>query len=316
MESEPTMIRHLAQTPLALQWAKIGIKHHHGVTVPLFALRSAMSSGIGEYLDLIPLIDWCAEVGLDVIQLLPLNDSGTETSPFSALSAFALDPKYLSLQALPHSGEYANLSLLFDSLRALNGAQHIQYEKIYELKQMFMRQYIANELQAISSTPGYVQFLADNPWLEGFCIFKALKSRHLGESWENWPPEERDPSLSALAQFSQQYQSEVQYHQIIQYLCFQQLRQVREHAESKKIWLKGDIPILINRESADVWLYRGLFSLDLTAGAPQTCTRLKGRSGDSPSMNGLPMKQTISIGGGRGYALSEISITSTESITS
>ncbi len=268
MRPETSTADQLALTPAASQWAKIGVKRHRGINAPLFALRSAQSSGIGEYLDLVPLIDWCAEVGFDVIQLLPLNDSGMETSPFSALSAFALDPKYLSLQALPNVDKYANLSVLLASLRALNGSPHVEYEKIYELKQLFMRQYVANEVSVIESTVGYTQFLEENRWLEGYCLFKALKSRYRGESWENWPFEERDPSPAVVAKLCQRDQSEVRYHQAVQYLCFSQLKQVREHAEARNVWLKGDIPILINRESADVWLHRNLFRLDLTAGAP------------------------------------------------
>lgn len=277
--SEVDFLSHVAS---AAQWGKVGVGHHHGINIPLFALRSAQSSGLGEYLDLIPLIDWCAEVGLDVVQLLPLNDSGMETSPFSALSAFALDPKYLSLHALPNVDHYPNLPVLLDSLRALNGSQQIQYEKIYELKQMFMRQYIANEGPAISSMPAYEQFVEGNGWLEGYCLFKALKSRYLDAPWENWPAEEREPSPTVLAKLSQRYQTEISYHQVVQYLCFQQLRQAREHAESKRVWLKGDIPILINRESADVWLHRALFNLDLTAGAPPDMYSAEGQKWGFP----------------------------------
>ncbi len=282
MGVEPSVVDYLSQVPSAAPWARVGVRPHHGINVPLFSLRSAQSAGIGEYLDLLPLIDWCEEVGLDVIQLLPLNDSGTETSPFSALSAFALDPKYLSLHSLSNATEYANLSVLLDSLRALNGSQHIQYEKIYHLKQMFMRQYLAQEGQALLSTPGYVQFVEQNEWLGGYSLFKALKSRYLGDSWENWPAEEREPTPTVVAELSQRYQSEVMYHQMIQYLCFQQMRQVREHAEVKNVWLKGDIPILINRESADVWLHRGLFSMDLTAGAPPDMYSVEGQKWGFP----------------------------------
>ena len=54
----------------------------------------------------------------------------------------------------------------------------------------------------------------------------------------------------------------------MQYLCFQQFKTVKKQAEEKKVFLKGDIPILINRESADVWLHRKLFFTQYSAGAP------------------------------------------------
>ena len=82
-------------------WEKIGIKHHHGINIPLFCIHSEQSCGIGEFLDLKLLIDFCALISFDVIQLLPLNDSGFETSPYNAVSSQALNPIYLSLYDLP-----------------------------------------------------------------------------------------------------------------------------------------------------------------------------------------------------------------------
>ena len=69
----------------------------HGVALPLSALRTEQSCGIGEYLDLIPFIDWCADVGFTLIQLLPLNDTGPNASPYSATSVMDLHPIYLRL---------------------------------------------------------------------------------------------------------------------------------------------------------------------------------------------------------------------------
>lgn len=275
----------LMHCPTAAQWARVGIRKHHGINVPLFALRSVHSSGIGEYLDLIPLIDWCAEVGLDVIQLLPLNDTGPETSPFSALSAIALDPKYLSLNSLPNVRDYPNLPVLMESLRALNGAQLIQYEKIHDLKQLFLRQYFAAEAAAIMETSDYQKFVSEQDWLEGYCLYKTMRNRYLGENWDRWPSEVRDPKPALVKELSERYQREINYHRVVQYLCYQQMKRVREYAESKGVLLKGDIPILINRESADVWLCRELFDLKLTAGAPPDMYAEEGQKWGFPLYN-------------------------------
>lgn len=72
----------------ARHWGKIGLRSHHGICVPL--------SAIGTFLDLMALIDWCKSVHLDCIQLLPLNDTGGDPSPYNPISSCALDPKYLS----------------------------------------------------------------------------------------------------------------------------------------------------------------------------------------------------------------------------
>ena len=72
-----------------------------GISVPVGALRTKKSFGIGEFLDIIPFADFCKKASLKVIQLLPVNDTGTESSPYSALSASALHPIYISIEALP-----------------------------------------------------------------------------------------------------------------------------------------------------------------------------------------------------------------------
>ena len=77
-----------------------------GVAVPLFSLRSRASIGIGEFLDLIPFAKWCKMCDFDIIQLLPVNDTGAEASPYSARSAFALNPVFINIQAVQGSGEF------------------------------------------------------------------------------------------------------------------------------------------------------------------------------------------------------------------
>ena len=71
-----------------------------GVAVPLGALYTKESPAIGEYPSLVKFAEFCKEAGLGIIQLLPVNDSGTQSSPYSALSAFALHPIYLSLKEI------------------------------------------------------------------------------------------------------------------------------------------------------------------------------------------------------------------------
>ena len=47
-----------------------------GVLVPLFALRGENDLGIGDLGALREFIDWVAEVGFTLVQLLPINETG------------------------------------------------------------------------------------------------------------------------------------------------------------------------------------------------------------------------------------------------
>lgn len=238
----------LLASPAGKQWQKLDIRDHHGIALPLFSLHSQSSFGIGEYLDLIPMIDWCSEVGFEVIQVLPLNDTGLETSPYSALSAFALNPIHLRTekftQPLP---------------------QRIDYKSIQEQKDKFLRQYFALYGPNICSQQDFLQFKErQNFWLQDYAIFKALKIVHKWKNWEEWPQDFKNSNLKLPKEISQ----EADYHQFIQYLCFQQMQTVKKYAESKNVYIKGDIPILINRDSAETWRHPELFSLEYAAGAP------------------------------------------------
>ena len=72
-----------------------------GVAIPLGALYTQNNPVIGEFADLMPFADFCKACGIQLIQLLPVNDTGTQSSPYSGLSAFALHPIYIRIKDLP-----------------------------------------------------------------------------------------------------------------------------------------------------------------------------------------------------------------------
>src|SRR5689334_9375777 len=95
-----------------------------GVTVPLFSLRSDRSWGIGEIGDLPEFAAWMRGAGLRLVQLLPLGEvSGGETSPYMALSAFGIDPMYISLSAVPELPAELYGEALGDDMAALDRAK-------------------------------------------------------------------------------------------------------------------------------------------------------------------------------------------------
>lgn len=260
------------------QWEKIGYRHHHGIALPLSAIRTPTGSGIGEYRDLIPLIEWCASCGFDIIQLLPLNDSGSDPSPYSAHSALALHPIYLSLRDLPEVERV-------ESWDEENRAQRVNYLEVLQKKEQFLRRYFSKVFHSISYLPGYLAFIQENPWVEGYALYKALKSAHHDLPWWEWEEALRTPSEATLKALKERYQEEMNYHQFVQYLCFDQLQGVKATCDKVGIFLKGDIPILINRDSADVWLHRELFLLGFSAGAPPDMFSKEGQFWGFPLYN-------------------------------
>jgi 4-alpha-glucanotransferase len=260
--------RALLQTPAAMQWEKIGIYDHHGICIPLFSLHSEKSCGIGEFLDLIPLIGWCKDLGMDVIQLLPLNDMGLDASPYNAMSAFALNPIHLSLNELPDIQKVTDYQEKLAKIRYWTKTSRVKYNITRELKFAFLRDYFSRIFPDIASTDSYKQFLNQYQWLPPYALFKSLKEINYWRAWEEWPAPFKSPSHQSYQSLLQEYQKACDFHIFLQFLCYQQLEAVKKVAEENHIYIKGDIPILISRESADVWHHRNLFLLNLSAGAP------------------------------------------------
>lgn len=272
----------LSQCPAASQWKGVGIKFHHGINLPLFSLRSRQSCGIGEYTDLLPLVDWCKRVGMDVIQLLPLNDGGPERSPYAALSAFALNPLNLGLASLPYLELMPDAVEMIDELQKLNALQRIAYPIVQAKREAFLRHYFKTVAPLVIATTPFLDFLQKNPWLEPYSLFKALKIATQWKSWEEWIPEWRDPSPSYFQTLLETHRDEILYHSLLQYFCFQQVEEVKRRSNAKGVWIKGDIPILIGRESSDVWHTRKYFDLDYSAGAPPDVFSSEGQNWGFP----------------------------------
>jgi 4-alpha-glucanotransferase len=75
---------------------------HAGLLIPLFSIPSRRSWGIGEIPDLALLARWLDSAGLAFVQLLPLNEMQEgQSSPYSALSALAIDPIFIAVPDIP-----------------------------------------------------------------------------------------------------------------------------------------------------------------------------------------------------------------------
>lgn len=272
-------------------WKIVGIKPHHGINLPLFSLHTKNSAGIGEFLDLKPVIDWCHKVGLDTIQILPINDTGPETSPYSAISAFALNPLHISLWALPHLEKHEDLQGLLIDLQKQTKKQRIDYKVLHKMRDEFLHLYYQYSYPQDSHSDDFISFVHNNEWLQGYALFKTLKIIREWQPWEKWPQQLQDPCPHDLDKITKEYSNQINYHIFLQYLCFKQFEDVHRYAHNQKIFLKGDIPILISKESADVWLHRHLFQLDLTAGAPPDMYSEEGQNWQFPIYNWSEMEK-------------------------
>jgi 4-alpha-glucanotransferase len=252
-----------------------GTERISGVLVPVAALRGEAGTGIGEFADLPALAGWCAANGQKIIQLLPVNDTGTQSSPYSALSAFALHPIYIRITDLP---EYSSLAgedrrAVDEGLEVLrrdhDGRARFDYPAVLAAKMEILRRIYAASLTEITEGKELTAFLRGNPWVKGYAVFRTLKDRFAGKPWTEWP-EHRDIDATALGKLWKEAatREETRFHAWLQLRASGQFAAAARAAEKVGVALKGDIPILMNEDSVDAWYDRDIFRTELRAGAP------------------------------------------------
>jgi 4-alpha-glucanotransferase len=241
-----------------------------GVSLPVAALRTRDGCGVGEFADLAALGTWCAEAGLEVIQLLPVNDTGTNSSPYSALSAFALHPLYLRLQDLPGAGRYAEQIMRFQeesAERERSASGRFSYGPCLDFKLSTLSRLYEDNAAAIARDRVFERWRTDNPWVVPYAVFTALKKKNLDAPWSTWP-ELSDPGPGEIVGWWKAHSAQCMPVAWGQFQLEGQLAKASRTLGAQGVFLKGDLPILMSRESADVWAERACFDLSACAGAP------------------------------------------------
>jgi len=233
------------------------------------------------------LVDWCKRAGVSVIQILPINDMGSDSVPYAALSAFALDPVFLALDQVDAVAGEPELSARVRQLAdRLNAAQRIDYqlvrgEKLDLLEEAF-RQSRGPELQ-----DALQRFKAGNPWLEDYLSYRVIKEREGYRSWETWARKYASKQALDAVKSDERYT----FHLYLQWLLDSQFSRMRRYANENGILLEGDIPILVSRDSADVWRHPGFFKLEYVAGAPPDMYAEDGQKWGFPPYDWDSLKQ-------------------------
>src|SRR5882672_9552498 len=119
-------------------------RRRSGLLIPLFAFPSTNSWGIGDIADIPKIAGWLAAAGQRVLQLLPLNEMAPgQSSPYSAISAMAIDPIFISLPAVPDFEALGGETSLDDADRAaleeVRRAPAIRHEDVRRLKRKALR---------------------------------------------------------------------------------------------------------------------------------------------------------------------------------
>ena len=248
-----------------------------GVLAPLFALRREADLGIGDLAALREFIDWAAEIGFHLVQLLPINEVGGDNSPYNAISAMAVDPTTLdlsvdSIEALTQQ-DFDRITAAYDLPELRRGL--VKYNRVKALKRELLEAAFAQFAAAADATAFDDFCQRESPWLSEYTLFRALMERNgERETWDQWQPEHRSFSLALQwletlpASARAEFETRRKFFAYVQWIADLQWRRISEYAAQRGVALMGDIPFGVSYYSADVFARPGEFELDWSGGAP------------------------------------------------
>lgn len=211
-------------------------------------------------------VDFLADAGQGLWQMLPLGPTGYGESPYQCTSAFALNPLLISPEQLLEDGWLEPDALQVPAFPP----ERVEFGPVIAWKQSLLARAVQrfHERADEAQRADYARFRVEHAdWLDDFSLYHALKVHHGYRSWTEWRPEfaRRDPS--ALAHWSHTHARELESQRLIQYLLFEQWSALRAYAKGRGVRLIGDMPIFVAHDSSDVWTHPEWFLLD-EAGQP------------------------------------------------
>ena len=283
----------------------------NGLTMHLYSLRSERNWGIGDFTDLLNLMKYAAEKKLDFVGINPLHALFTSkpafASPYSPSSREWLNPIYLDVEkvgAFTYNEQLKNWLAqpkIRQRIAALRITETVTYTAVWACKRdalhMAFNAFEQDTCEAAENERAAFEafVLEKGKALQGFGLFEALDqyySRPGQVGWQSWPSEFHQPDGEAVEKFARSHEREIRFYMWLQWLCSEQLREVNQTAAEYgvKLGIYGDLAVGVARGSADTWLNRQDYCMDLSVGAPPDPLGPTGQNWDLPPLNPLMLK--------------------------
>jgi 4-alpha-glucanotransferase len=237
-----------------------------GWAVQLYAARSRNSWGIGDFGDLETLARWSAQnLRAGMMLLNPLSASSPilpqQDSPYFPTSRAFLNLLSLHIEWIPgaDSETVPDFEEIVRAGHALNQERHIDRNAVLKLK--------LRALEAIWSRfpgdPAFDSFCQERgESLVLFATYCALAELYQA-GWHSWPKQYSKPSNPEVQDFVRVNSKRIQFYQWIQWLLDGQLARC-----SGYLALTQDLPIGVDPDGADAWIWQDIVSLKAGVGAP------------------------------------------------
>jgi len=229
-----------------------------GVLMPVSSIPSRFGIG-GFSKEAYDFVDFLAQSGQSLWQILPLGPTGYGDSPYQSFSTFAGSPYYICLDRLIDEGLLTEEECM--AVDFGDNAEKVDYEKIYKTRFKLLKK--AFERSDISKNAAYCKFVEENgQWLKDYAMYMAIKDSLGGIPWIAWDEGIRLRKPKVMAQYEKKLADEIAFYCYQQYLFATQWLELKTYANKKGIQIIGDIPIYVAFDSADTWANPELFQLD------------------------------------------------------
>ncbi|MDD5575430.1 MAG: malto-oligosyltrehalose synthase [Acidithiobacillus sp.] len=271
-----------------------------GPALQLYALRSGRNWGMGDFSDLLQVLDIAAQSGAELVGLNPLHalfpDNPHHASPYSPSSRKFLNILYVDVEAVPEFAHcYAAHDRVYDAhfqadLRALRGTDLVDYGGVAaakrEILELLYHAFRETELPGNGERArAFRQFQKEGgEALFRLGVFEALRE-HLQTQdpppwgWPVWPEKYRRPEAPAVTEFAAHQSDRVEFFQYLQWVVAEQLDAVdrRSQALGMGIGLYQDIAVGVDPGGFDAWNDQDLYVSNIHIGAPPDAFNRKGQ---------------------------------------
>lgn len=272
--------------------------YHTGLAIPVFSLRSENDFGVGQFSDLKALADITKASGLDIIQILPINDTNAtqtfkDSSPYTATSVFALHPLYLDLTPFEKELDSDSLTAYQKEKATFNQLEAVDYPNVIKRKLFYARKVFDKLKKSLAHDKNFKTFKEEKKsWLEAYACFNYYLNQYDSNDFTDWKDHAvyQDHFYKEL-QKNAEAKDFLDFQAFLQFVLHQQLLEATQYCHSIGVAIKGDIAIGVGLFSADAWQNPDLFNLDMQAGAPPDAFSTTGQNWALPTYNWTRMAE-------------------------
>lgn len=264
-----------------------------GINVQLTSLRTSTSRGVGDFMDLKLLVDWCKKTGIKMIQLLPINDTVSKKTvadsyPYSAISAYAIHPIFMNLDQLAkyYSCEIPEELFVIGSL--LNGKKTMQYNEVLDYKLKYFESiYDRFQDDFLQDKKFQSYFNTQKDWLTPYAVFCYHRDINNTADFNNWESLSvyDEEIINQISNPKTEQFKKIAFYYFIQFHLYLQCTVSFNYAHENGIVMKGDLPIGVGRYSMESWKNPTFFKMEMQSGAPPDAFSEKGQNWNFPTYN-------------------------------